>query len=113
MIILILGGGISFNTKRVFYMYDVIQSRGFHAHRETQQVFIAISGSCEIILKDGIAQENILLNSNNVGLYVDKMIWNEMHNFSKDCILVVLADTYYDESEYIRDYNEFLRSIND
>lgn len=108
----IYGGGILFDVKRVFYMYDVVRDRGFHAHKETRQVLIAISGSCEIVLKDGKEEKSILLDNPYNGLFVDRMIWNEMHNFSKDCILVVLADTYYDESEYIRDYDEYLRSLN-
>lgn len=107
----IYGGGILFDVKRVFYMYDVVRDRGFHAHKETRQFFIAISGSCEIVLKDGKEEKSILLDSPYNGLFVDRMIWNEMHNFSKDCILVVLADTHYDENEYIRDYYEFLRIV--
>lgn len=108
----IYGGGISFDVKRVFYMYDVVRDRGFHAHKETRQLFIAISGSCEIVLKDGKEEKSILLDNPYNGLFVDRMVWNEMHNFSKDCILVVLADTHYNESEYIRNYDEFLKIIN-
>jgi len=86
--------------------------RGYHAHRDLQQVAICISGSCKFLLDDGRERvENVILDSPNKGLFIDKMIWREMYDFSDDCILLVLASEYYDESDYIRDYEEFLKLI--
>jgi len=101
---------IPFEMKRVFFIYGVDSkvSRGAHAHRDSNQVLIAISGSCEIIFDDGKSREKILLDSPDYGLYQKAMIWGEMHNFSKDCILMVISDDFYDANDYIRDYDEFL-----
>jgi dTDP-4-dehydrorhamnose 3,5-epimerase-like enzyme len=101
---------IPFEMKRVFFIYGVDSkvSRGAHAHRASNQVLIAISGSCEILFDDGKERKKILLDSPDYGLYQNSMIWGEMHNFSKDCILMVISDDFYDPDDYIRDYDEFL-----
>ena len=100
---------VPFAIKRVYYIFGTKtgESRGFHAHKKLQQVAICITGSCRIILDDGQQRSEALLNSPNKGIVIVDLIWREMHDFSKDCILLVLASEHYDESDYIRDYNEF------
>lgn len=104
---------IPFEIKRVYYIFgtDKDIARGFHAHKNLQQVAICIKGSCRFILDDGLKKESIILDSPNVGLYIDNNKWREMHDFSNDCILIVLASDYYDEADYIRDYNEFIKAL--
>ena len=100
---------IPFAIKRIYYMYDTSpdKDRGFHAHRELEQLVIAIDGACEFVLDDGKKRDSVWLNRPDVGLYIGKNIWREMRNFSYGCKLMVLASDYYNESEYIRDYNVF------
>lgn len=104
---------IPFDIKRVYYIYgnsgDI--RRGFHAHKQLQQVLICVSGSCKILMDDGEEKQDVLLESPDIGLVVDKKIWHEMHEFSKDCILLALASDIYDESDYIRNYNDFINCI--
>ena len=83
--------------------------RGFHAHIDLKQMAICVKGSCTFILDDGISRKEIKLNSPNQGLLIEGLIWREMHSFSPDCVLVVLASEHYDEDDYIRDYNTFLK----
>jgi dTDP-4-dehydrorhamnose 3,5-epimerase-like enzyme len=101
---------IPFNVRRVYYLFDtkLDVSRGFHAHKNLQQVAVCLAGKCRMRLDNGFDKENIWLDSPNKGLFIDKMIWREMHNFSEDCILLVLASNHYDEDDYIRDYQEFI-----
>ncbi|OCH11930.1 dTDP-6-deoxy-3,4-keto-hexulose isomerase [Aliivibrio sp. 1S165] len=101
---------IPFDINRVYYIFDTKDgvSRGYHAHKDLQQVAICMKGSCRFILDDGQKKEDVLLDKPNVGLYIDSMKWREMHDFSEDCVLMVLASHHYDEADYIRDYNEFL-----
>lgn len=105
---------IPFEIKRVYYLYDLQKDlpRGFHAHKELQQVLICVKGSCHVLLDDGKEKETYLLDQPNKGLLVDKMIWHEMQDFSEDCVLMVLASEYYDEGDYIRDYEEFMERGN-
>lgn len=100
---------IPFNIKRVYYLFetDLRVQRGFHAHKKLQQVAICVKGSCSFILDDGYVREEVLLDSPLKGLYINAMKWREMHSFSEDCVLVVLADSYYDEGDYIRNYEDF------
>lgn len=104
---------VPFEIKRVYYMFDTLpnESRGFHAHKDLEQVIIAMDGACRFVLDDGKNRESILLNRPDVGLYIGQNMWREMHDFSYGCKLVVLASEYYDENEYIRDYNQFLESV--
>lgn len=104
---------IPFDVKRVYYIYHTKAgvSRGFHAHKKLQQVVICVSGKCEMILDDGYEQEAIWLDSPEKGLLIDGMIWREMHSFSEDCVLLVLASEHYDEADYIRNYDEFLKVV--
>lgn len=105
---------IPFDVKRVYYIFDTKQgvARGFHAHKNLTQILICVKGSCRILLDNGKIKENIILNSPNQGLLIENLIWREMHDFSEDCVLMVLASNYYDESDYIRDYDEFLKEVN-
>lgn len=102
---------IPFDIKRVYYIFDTKQgvSRGFHAHKNLSQILICVKGSCRILLDNGKITENILLDTPNQGILIEGLIWREMHDFSDDCVLLVLASNYYDESDYIRDYNEFIK----
>lgn len=101
---------IPFTISRIFYIFDCpeSESRGFHAHRVTDQFLIAVSGSCRLVLDDGLARKEFELNENTYGVYQKALIWGEMDQFSEDCVLLVLASHPYDESDYIRDYGEFL-----
>ena len=104
---------VPFEIKRIYYMYGMKSElpRGFHAHKNLEQVAICINGSCTFVLDDGVNREEIILNSPTVGLYIDNNKWREMYNFSSDCILMVLASELYDESDYIRDYDAFLKRL--
>lgn len=104
---------IPFEIKRVYYIFDTLpdQDRGKHAHKNLEQLIVAMDGSCEFLLDDGKCKEIVKLNRPDVGLYIGKNMWREMRNFSYGCKLMVLASEYYDEKEYIRDYGEFFRSV--
>lgn len=102
---------IPFEVKRIYYIFGTKEgvSRGFHAHKNLEQVAICVKGSCRFLLDDGKNKEEIVLNDPSIGLYISNVTWREMHDFSEDCVLIVLASELYDESDYIRDYNEFLK----
>lgn len=104
---------IPFSIKRVYYMYDTVEgvTRGKHAHKSLQQILICIHGSCKILMDDGNDKEIVLLDKPNVGLYVSNVMWREMFDFSPDAVLIVLASELYDESDYIRNYEDFLAYI--
>ena len=104
---------IPFDIKRVYYIYGTKENvrRGFHAHRDLEQVLICVSGSCKVLIDDGITKEDILLNSPNKGLLISGLVWREMFDFSDDCVLMVLASELYDESDYIRNYDDFLKEV--
>jgi dTDP-4-dehydrorhamnose 3,5-epimerase-like enzyme len=105
---------IPFEIKRVYYIYGTEKGvrRGFHAHKNLKQIAVCVSGSCKFLLDDGEKKEVVLLDSPDKGLFINKMIWREMFDFSENCVLIVLASDYYDESDYIRDYDKFLKEIN-
>lgn len=104
---------IPFRIKRVYYMYDTVPDvvRGCHAHKKLQQILICVHGSCKIRLDNGKEKKVVALEKPYEGLYVSNNMWREMFEFSKDAVLMVLASELYDESDYIRDYDEFLRFI--
>jgi len=114
LVALELGKQIPFEVKRVYYIFGTQEgiSRGFHAHKALKQIAFCVRGSCRFVLDDGEKKEDVMLNSPNQGLLIEHMIWREMHDFSEDCVLLVLASEHYDEDDYIRDYNEFLESVN-
>ncbi|MDK1251015.1 FdtA/QdtA family cupin domain-containing protein [Cronobacter dublinensis] len=100
---------VPFSIKRVYYMFDTQEGvrRGFHAHKQLMQLAVAVRGSCKFLLDDGVSQEVISLDDPSQGLLIEKMVWHEMFDYSDDCVLMVLADDLYDESDYIRDYSLF------
>lgn len=105
---------VPFEIKRVFYMYgsDDTIIRGQHANRLSEFVLINVSGSSKVRVDDGHEQVIIELNRPRQGLYLSTMVWKDMYDFSADSVLLVLASTHYDGSEYIRDYDDFLREVN-
>lgn len=102
-----------FEVKRVYYIYDTLTDvvRGHHAHKCLKQVLICVHGSCKIHLDNGHETEEILLDRPTLGLYIENDMWREMYDFSPDAVLLVLASELYDESDYIRDYDEFLKFV--
>ena len=104
---------ISFPIKRVYYLYDVPggETRGGHAHKTLQQLIIAMSGSFDVVLDDGRKRKKFTLNRSYFGLYLEKGIWREIVNFSSGAVCMVLASDYYDEGDYYRNYDDFLRSV--
>ncbi len=101
---------VPFAIDRIYYLYDIPKGgeRGAHAHKALEQVMIAISGHFKITLDDGDKRETFVLDKKNQGLFIPKMIWRDMFNFSRDAVCLVLASEYFDEKDYIRDYDEFL-----
>lgn len=105
------GSQIPFDIQRVYYLYDVPggAERGGHAHKNLQQLIIAMSGSFDVVLDDGVKKKRVHLNRSYNGLYVCPMIWRELDNFSSGSVCMVLASNKYDEQDYYRDYAEFMR----
>lgn len=105
---------IPFDIKRAYYIFNTKTNvaRGLHTHKELNQVLICVSGQCSVLLDNGKQKEWATLNNPSQGLIVESEIWHEMHDFSENCVLLVLASEHYDESDYIRDYDEFLAHIN-
>ena len=101
---------IPFEIKRIYYLYNVPsgQSRGLHAHKNLRQVFICIHGSCTVMLTDGNTRIETKLSDPAEGLYVEKGLWREIYDFSPDAVMVVIASEYYDEDDYIREYDQYL-----
>ena len=107
------GEQVPFNIERVYYLYDIPggAERGGHAHKELQQLIVAMSGSFDVILDDGYREERVHLNRSHYGLYVGEMVWREMDNFSSGSVCMVLASAHYDEGDYYRDRDEFLQIV--
>ncbi|MCF7920479.1 MAG: FdtA/QdtA family cupin domain-containing protein [Candidatus Cloacimonetes bacterium] len=106
---------IPFEIKRVYYIYNLDSPqavRGKHAHRELEQVLFCLKGSFDLLLDDGFKQEKILMENPQTGIYMGTGVWHIMDNFSKDCVIMVLASDYFTEKDYIRDYDEFTRFKN-
>lgn len=105
---------IPFEIKRVYYIFGTKCGviRGKHAHKRLKQLVICTSGNCKFKLDDGKSKEIVSLSKPNEALYIDNLIWREMFDFSPDCVLMVLADEVYNEKDYIRNYNEFLKEVN-
>ena len=108
------GRHISFDIKRVYYLYDVPggAERGGHAHKALHQLIIAMSGSFDIHIDDGFEKKTIHMNRSYSGLYVCPMIWREIDNFSSGAVCMVLASDFYDEEDYYRDYGKFIADAN-
>jgi len=107
------GQHIPFDIKRVYYLYDVPSGsdRGSHAHKNLQQFIVAMSGSFDVVLDDGHEKRRFHLNRSYYGLYVCPMMWRDLDNFSSGAVCMVLASTRYDESDYIRDYDQFIAAV--
>ncbi|EMO90537.1 sugar 3,4-ketoisomerase [Leptospira noguchii] len=105
---------VPFEVKRIYYINNLENSvsiRGQHAHKEIEQVIFCVSGSFTLKLDDGKAKQEILMNRDNVGVLLGKMLWHTMENFSSGCILLVVASDYYREDDYIRNYSDFIKLI--
>lgn len=104
---------IPFEIKRVFYIYgsDSEVIRGQHANRESEFVLINVAGTSKVRITDGKEEFIVELNKPMIGVYIPKMVWKDMYDFSSDSVLLVLASTHYDGKEYIRDYDEYLREV--
>lgn len=104
---------IPFNICRVFYIYgtDADTIRGQHANRESEFVLINVAGRSKVRVTDGTEELVVVLDKPMKGIYIPKMIWKDMYDFSKDSVLLALASTHYDGNEYIRDYYEYLESV--
>lgn len=100
---------IPFKIERTFWIYDVPgdSQRGGHAYKETEEFIVALSGSFDVVLDNGVERKTYHLNRSYYGLYVPKMVWREMNNFSTNSLALVLSSTKYDAGDYIRDYEEF------
>lgn len=107
------GKTVPFDIKRVYYIFGTQSgvARGFHAHKNLKQVAVCVTGKCRMILDDGVTREEAWLDSPIKGLLISDLVWREMHEFSEDCVLLVLASEHYDEADYIRSYDEFLLEV--
>ena len=102
---------IPFEIRRVYYLYKLTgESRGFHAHKNLEQVYIAINGNFKVKIDDGINKREIILNDPSIGLYICPWVWREIVEISKNAICLVLASEIYRENDYIRDYNQFIEN---
>ena len=105
---------IPFEIKRMYYINNLDPKsslRGKHAHRKLRQVIFCINGCFTLTLDDGETQQDILMREDNIGIILNPMLWHTMHDFSSGCVLLVAASDYYDEADYIRDYDEFIRLV--
>lgn len=104
---------VPFSIARTYYIFGTAAgvSRGFHAHHTLRQLAVCISGACTILLDNGREKGEVRLDSPSLGVMIEPMVWHEMSAFTKDCVLLVLADQTYDEADYIRDYDVFAEAV--
>src|SRR3989338_6571535 len=104
---------IPFDIKWVYYLFGTQPgvARGFHAHKALKQVAVCVTGKCKMLLDNGTEKTDVWLDSPIKGIVIDSMVWHEMHDFSPDCVLLVLASEHYDETDYIRDYDSFIKVV--
>ena len=104
---------IPFKIRRIFYEYGVEKTslRGKHANKYSRFCLISVSGSCDVVVEDGISKTTYKLDRPYKVLFLDKMIWKTMTNFSRDCVLLVISDCPYDKNEYIRNFDEYLKML--
>ncbi len=102
-----------FPIARVYYIFGTQAgvARGFHAHLALHQLAVCVRGSCTMVIDDGYQRRSVTLDRPDLGLTIGPMIWREMHDFSEDAVLMVLADRHHDEADYIRDYDAFLAMV--
>lgn len=107
------GRAIPFEIQRVFYIYDSDDTviRGQHANRISEFVLVNVAGRSKVRITDGTEEIVVELDRPMTGVYIPRMIWKDMYDFSKDSVLLILASTHYDETEYIRNYEEYLKEI--
>ncbi len=105
---------LPFNMKRVYYLYDVPSTayRGGHAHKIQQEFLIALSGSFDVVLDDGINKKTVTLNKPNIGLLIGTNVWRELENFSSGSVCLVVSSGCFDETDYIRKYADFVKHVN-
>jgi len=108
------GIDVPFDIRRVYYLFGMPSNslRGGHAHIKLEQLIIAISGSFDLTLDSGYERRKYHLNAKNSGILLPNMMWRDLDNFSDDCVCLVMASEHYDEADYIRDYDQFLRIAN-
>ena len=104
---------IPFKIKRIYYTWNMPNKaiRGGHAHKRLDEVMVCLHGSCDFVLDDGKEKITITLDRPNKGLYIKANVWRDFRNFSPDCVVILIASGYYDTEDYIRDYDEYLKSI--
>ena len=107
------GNTVPFDIKRVYYLFGTKKdvTRGLHAHLVLKQVMLCVTGSCKILLDDGVVRESVFLDCSTKGLLVESLVWREMSEFSDDCVLLVVASELYDEADYIRNYEVFKKNV--
>jgi dTDP-4-dehydrorhamnose 3,5-epimerase-like enzyme len=108
-----LGGALPFVVRRVYWIHGTQPGvrRGFHAHKKLRQLCVCVAGSVRLSLFDGRREESVVLDSAAKGLLIGPGLWREMHDFSPDCVLMVFASAEYDEADYIRDRDQFIRHV--
>jgi len=109
------GRNIPFEIKRVYYSFGTKGGvvRGLHAHKKLKQLVVVVKGSCRFVLDDGKERVDVILDNPAQALYLNSNVWREIHDITEDCVCMVLADEVYDESDYIRSYDDFLLYVND
>lgn len=108
------GKHIPFTIKRVYCLYNLSDHpRGMHAHRQLQQLAFCVHGSCRFVLDNGTKREEIVLSDPRKGLIIGNLVWREMHDFTDDCVLMVLASEHFSEADYIRNYEQFLDVVSE
>lgn len=105
---------VPFKVERIYYILDVKPDvpRGFHAHKSLIQLAFCLRGSCKMLMDNGVEKQEVYINQANRGLLIPPLVWHEMHDFSEDCVMLVLASDCYDENDYIRDYETFKKYSN-
>jgi dTDP-4-dehydrorhamnose 3,5-epimerase-like enzyme len=104
---------VPFPIKRIYYLYDVPSgaTRGGHAHKAMEQIIIALSGSFDVVVDDGRKRDSFFLNRPHYGLYIPPGVWRELKDFSSNSVALMLVSTFYDESDYIRNYGTFKKMV--
>ena len=104
---------LPFDVKRVYYIYDTLPGvrRGFHAHKNLEQILLCVNGTCKIHLDNGYDTAEVVLDKPYEGLYISNDMWREMYDFTPGTVLLVLASEYYDEADYIRNYDDFIKMV--